>query len=64
VSINTRDGSVHTRPSRFDNNRGGNHGRHGDPHAAPEPSTWMLLGTGLAMLGGYVMIRRRAAMEA
>jgi hypothetical protein len=65
ISINTRDGSVHTRPSRFDgNNRGGGGRDHrNDPHAAPEPSTWMLLGTGLAMIGGYVMIRRRAALE-
>lgn len=64
MSANTRGGSVHTRPSKFNDTRGGNRDRHTDPHAAPEPSTWMLLGTGLAMIGGYVMIRRRATMEA
>jgi hypothetical protein len=40
---------------------GGGHG--GGAHAAPEPSTWMLFGTGLALLGGYVLIRRRAVIE-
>jgi len=66
MSVNTNGGSVHTRPSRFDgnNNGGGNRDRRNDPHAAPEPSTWMLLGTGLAMMGGYVVIRRRTVMDA
>ena len=42
-------------------NRGGTRGggRRGGAHAAPEPSTWMLLGAGLAMLGGYALVRRR-----
>jgi hypothetical protein len=57
----TRGSGPSTHARRFDNERGGN--RQNDPHAAPEPSTWMLLGTGLAMLGGYTMLRRRLAME-
>jgi hypothetical protein len=53
-------------------NRGGGHGgwnrgggggnRGGGVHGAPEPSTWMLLGAGLAVFGGYVMIRRREVL--
>ncbi len=31
----------------------------GGTKAAPEPSTWMLLATGLAMLGGGAILRRR-----
>jgi len=53
---------------RNDHGRRGGHGRHGDfdqhdggAHAAPEPSTWMLLGTGLLLMGGYATIRRRSA---
>jgi hypothetical protein len=30
-------------------------------HAAPEPSTWLLLGAGLAMVGFYEFVRRRNA---
>jgi len=37
--------------------------RRNDPYAAPEPSTWMLLGTGLAMLGIYAALRRRTATQ-
>lgn len=55
--------ATHGPRGHFDNNRGGNRDHRNDPHAAPEPSTWLLLGTGLAMLGGYTMIRRRAAVE-
>ncbi len=55
--------ATHGPRGHFDNNRGGNRDHRNDPHAAPEPSTWLLLGTGLAMLGGYAMIRRRAAIE-
>jgi hypothetical protein len=58
ISINTRDGSTHTRHT--DNNRGGGND---DPHAAPEPSTWMLLATGLAMVGGYAALRRKSVIE-
>lgn len=44
--------------------RGGGNGRHGGgAHAAPEPSTWMLLGVGLALFGGYATLRRRAVVE-
>ena len=32
-----------------------------NPYATPEPSTWVLLGTGLLMLGAYVGLRRRDA---
>ena len=40
--------------------RGGGGGGHGGgPHASPEPSTWMLLGAGLGLLGGYAVLRRR-----
>ncbi|HEX6791713.1 MAG TPA: PEP-CTERM sorting domain-containing protein [Candidatus Krumholzibacteria bacterium] len=42
---------------------GGGNRRGGDPHAAPEPSTWMLLGLGLAMFGGYATLRRRTALQ-
>ena len=31
-----------------------------NPYATPEPSTWMLIGSGLVMLGGYAVVRRRA----
>ena len=43
---------------------GGGGGRHGGgAHGAPEPSTWMLLGAGLALMGGYATLRRRAVIE-
>jgi hypothetical protein len=48
------------------NRRGGGGGgnKHGGgAHAAPEPSTWMLLGVGLALFGGYATMRRRMALE-
>jgi hypothetical protein len=58
IAIGSNDGSAHTR--HLDNN----HDTHrNDPHAAPEPSTWMLLATGLVMLGGYTVLRRRAAID-
>jgi hypothetical protein len=58
IAIGSKDGSTHTR--HLDNN----HDTHrDDPHAAPEPSTWMLLATGLVMVGGYTMLRRRATLE-
>jgi hypothetical protein len=44
-------------------NRRGGGGRHGGgAHAAPEPSTWLLLGVGLALIGGYALLRRREAL--
>jgi hypothetical protein len=50
------------------NNVGGDHrrrrGSNSGPQAAPEPSTWMLLATGLLMLGGYAILRRRTATSA
>jgi hypothetical protein len=59
ISI-TGSGSDHgIRTHPYDSNRD----HRNDPHAAPEPSTWMLLGTGLAMLGGYATLRRRLAVE-
>ncbi len=53
------------------NRRGGNHGGPGGGHRhgggpgggvqpAPEPSTWLLLGAGLTMVGVVEFIRRRA----
>jgi PEP-CTERM motif len=32
-----------------------------NPYATPEPSTWMLLATGLLVLGAYAGLRRRQA---
>jgi PEP-CTERM motif len=43
-------------------NRGGR-GRRGGNHATPEPSTWMLLGAGLALFGGYATLRRRSLLD-
>lgn len=64
LSVTSTGSSVHgTRHGGFDNTRGTNRDRRNDPHATPEPSTWVLLGTGLAMLGGYTMLRRRMAIE-
>jgi PEP-CTERM motif len=43
----------------------GNHHGHrggGGTKAAPEPSTWMLLATGLAMLGSGAILRRRVSI--
>lgn len=60
MSISSTGSSVRgTRPGHFDNDRD----RHNDPHATPEPSTWVLLGTGLATLGGYTMLRRRLVTQ-
>ena len=42
-----------------DPGRGGGGGR-GGVHATPEPSTWLLLGAGLAMVGALEAIRRSA----
>ncbi len=33
-----------------------------NPYATPEPSTWMLLGSGLLILGAYAGLRRREAL--
>lgn len=42
------------------NNRGGRgRGKKEGVHATPEPSTWLLLGAGLTMIGVYEVIRRR-----
>lgn len=46
---------------------GGQDWRHGhdrdNPYATPEPATWMLLGSGLLLLGAYARLRRRYAMS-
>jgi hypothetical protein len=57
-------GSTNNGNHRGGNNgkRHGEHGRHGGAQPSPEPSTWMLLGVGLAFVGGYAMLRRRQAL--
>jgi len=57
-------------PDAFSDQRGGRRGggggggRHGGgAHGTPEPSTWMLLGAGLALMGGYATLRRRQVIE-
>lgn len=52
-------GGQNGRHGKPGNNRGNGRGGKGGAHAAPEPSTWMLLGAGMAMLGAYAVIRRR-----
>lgn len=34
-----------------------------NPYATPEPSTWVLIGSGLLMLGAYAGLRRRDAVN-
>lgn len=49
---------------RWGGGRDWRHGRDRDnPYATPEPATWMLLGSGLLLLGTYAGLRRRYAMN-
>lgn len=43
-----------------DRRRGGGGGGGGGVHATPEPSTWLLLGAGLTLVGVVEVIRRRS----
>jgi uncharacterized membrane protein YgcG len=40
--------------------KGGGGGTGGGVQAAPEPSTWLLLSSGLAMFGAYALLRRKS----
>jgi hypothetical protein len=63
-SRGTRAGTYNDqRDGRRGGGGGGGGGRRGGAHANPEPSTWMLLGAGLALMGGYAVLRRRAVFE-